>query len=144
MTEETKGAIVIEDGWQAVTSAEDLFLKDLPQGVTLLPKNWEGDTTRAELKFGVSRQAIENERFDLQGFIKKKFNIALTAIRNRKGVKELRLAQKIRMVVNQYSSHKKTHILIFIAYEQETNKDHDSRPQPKDVLQEGADCITCQ
>ena len=127
-----------------ILSVEDILLKDLPPDVVLLPKDWDGKTTRAYLDFSVSKQAINNKKFDLQGFIKIKFNIALTAIRNRKGVKELRLAQKIRMVVNQYSSHKKTHILIFIAYEQETNKDHGSRPQPKDVLQEVANCVACE
>ena len=28
-------------------------------------------------------------------------------------------------------------------YEQETNKDHDSMSQPKDVLQEGTYCVAC-
>ena len=119
MTEETKGAIVIEDGWQAVTSAEDLFLRDLPQGVTLLPKDWEGDTTRAELKFGVSRQAIENEKFDLQGFIKTKFDNTLMAIRRRKGLDELHLLRRLRVVIDPLSGHTKTQIYLYIEYEKQ-------------------------
>ena len=102
-----------------ILSVEDILLKDLPPDVTLLPKDWEGKTTRAYLDFSVSQQAVNNKKFDLKGFIKKKFNIALSAIRRRKGVNELRLSQKIRMVVNQYSGHKKTHILIFIEYAKE-------------------------
>ena len=104
-----------------ILSVEDIILKDLPPDVMLLPKNWDGKTTRAYLDFSISKQAINNKNFDLQGFIKKKFNIALSAIRNRKGVKELRMAQKVRMVIDQTSGHKKTQILIFIEYEQETN-----------------------
>ena len=102
-----------------ILSVEDMLLKNLPPDVVLLPKDWNGKTTRAYLDFSISKQAVNNKKFDLQGFIKKKFNIALTAIRNRKGVNELRLAQKIRMVIDQYSGHKKTQILIFIEYAKE-------------------------
>ena len=102
-----------------ILSVEDMLLKNLPPDVVLLPKDWNGKTTRAYLDFAISRQAVNNKKFDLQGFIKKKFNIALSAIRNRKGVKELRMTQWIRMVIDQNSGHKKTQILIFIEYAKE-------------------------
>ena len=98
---------------------EDMLLKDLPPDVVLLPKDWDGKTTRAYLDFSISKQAINNKKFDLQGFIKNKFNIALTAIRRMKSVNELRLTQKIRMVIDQNSGHKKTQLYIFIEYAKE-------------------------
>ena len=117
MNGETKGAIVIEKGWQAATSAEDLFLKDLPPCVSLLPKDWEGETTRVKITFAVSRQAVNNEKFDVQGFIKAKFDNTLKAIRHMRGIDELRLTRRIS--VTTMSGREKVQIYIHIEHANE-------------------------
>ena len=62
--------LIIESSWQAVTSAEDIFFKDLPPGVTMLPKDWEGETTRVYMNFAVSDQAVKNEKFAEWGLVR--------------------------------------------------------------------------
>ena len=98
---------------------EDIFLSDLPEGVTLLPKKWKGDTTRAMLKFAVSRQAVNNKKFDLRGFIKAKFDNALTAIRRRRSFDGLRLKPQLRMTIDPNRGNEKTMVYIFIEYAKE-------------------------
>lgn len=34
---------------------QDMFLKELPQGVTLLPEDFEGETERVLVKFAISQ-----------------------------------------------------------------------------------------
>ena len=111
--------LIIESSWQAVTSAEDIFFKDLPPGVTMLPKDWEGDTTRVYMNFAVSDQAVKNEKFDLQGFIKGKFDVSLMAIKRRKGLKELRLKHWLHVTIDPEHPSKRTHIYIFVEYAKE-------------------------
>ena len=88
-------------------SVEEMFLKDLPEGVTLLPHNFEGDTTRVMLKFAVSQQAVNNEKFDLNGFIKAKLDNTLTAIRHRRNIKELRLTRRLQVVIDRRADEKR-------------------------------------
>lgn len=99
-----------------VPTVEGIFLSNLPFGVTLLPEKWQGDTTRATLKFAISQQAVNNKKFDLRGFVKLKFNNALTAIRHRRGINELHLTRRIRVAIDGTSEHKKTQIYIYIEY----------------------------
>ena len=96
-----------------------MFLKDLPEGVTLLPHNYDGPTTRAEIMFAVSQQAVKNEKFDLAGFIKGKFDNTLTAIRRRRNIKELRLTRRLMMVIDPKSGPEKTKIYFHIEYANE-------------------------
>ena len=98
---------------------ENSLLINLPAGVTLLPNDWEGETKRVVLKFAVSQQAVNNKKFDLQGFIKAKFDNALTAIRHRIGVNELHLTRRIRVAIDVISDHKKIRIYIDIEYAKE-------------------------
>jgi hypothetical protein len=100
-------------------SVEKAFLKDLPAGVTLLPDNFEGETTRVRLKFAVSQQAVNNEKFDLNGFIKTKLDNTLTAIRHRRNIKELRLTRRLQVVIDPKSGHEKTQIYFHIEYANE-------------------------
>ena len=100
-------------------SVEKAFLKDLPEGVTLLPDNFEGETTRVKLKFAVSQQAANNEKFDLNGFIKTKLDNTLTAIRHRRNMKELRLTRRLQVVIEPKSGHEKTQIYFHIEYANE-------------------------
>ena len=102
-----------------ILSVEDMFLKDLPPGVTLLPKDWEGETTRAYLKFAISDQAIKNEKFDLKGFIKGKFDVSLMAIKRRRCLKELRLKHWLHASIDPKHTSKRTHIYIFLEYARE-------------------------
>ena len=97
----------------------DILLSDLPAGVTLLPNDWEGETTRATLKFSVSRQAVNNKKFDMLVFIKAKFDNALTAIRRRRGTNELHLTRRIRVAIDEISEHEKSRIYIYIEYAKE-------------------------
>ena len=96
-----------------------MLLKDLPPGVTLLPKDWEGKTTRMYMNFAVSNQAVKNKKFDLQGFIKGKFNVSLMAIKRRKGLKELRLKHWLYVTIDPGHVSKRTHIYVFLEYAKE-------------------------
>jgi len=96
-----------------------MFLKDLPEGVTLLPPNFEGETTRVTLKFAVSQQAINNDKFDLNGFVKAKLDHTLTAIRHRRNIKELLLTRRFQVVIDPKSGHEKTQIYFHIEYANE-------------------------
>ena len=96
-----------------------MFLKDPPSGVTLLPKDWKGETTRMYMNFAVSNQAVKNKKFDLQGFIKGKFNVSLMAIKRRKGLKELRLKHCLHVTIDPEHASKRTHIYIFLEYAKE-------------------------
>lgn len=98
---------------------EDILLSDLPAGVTLLPNDWEGETKRVMLKFAVSQQAVNNKKFDLRGFIKAKFDNALTAIRRRRGFDGLRLKPQLRMTIDPNRGNGKTMVYIFIEYAKE-------------------------
>jgi hypothetical protein len=98
---------------------EEMFLKDLPEMVTLLPHYFEGETTRVLLKFAVSKQAVNNENFDLNGFIKAKFDNALTSLRHIRNIKELRLTRRFQVVIDPKSGREKTHIYIHIEYANE-------------------------
>ena len=104
---------------EEILSVEDMFLKDLPPGVTLLPKDWEGDTTRAYLKFAVSDQAVKNKKFDLHGFIKGKFDVSLMAIKRRRCLKELRLTRRMCVIIDPKTDNEKTKIFIHIEYAKE-------------------------
>ena len=104
---------------EGILSVEDMFLKELPPGVTLLPKDWEGETTRAYLKFAVSDQAVKNKKFDLQGFIKGKFDVSLMAIKRRRCLKELRLTRRMCVIIYPKSDNEKTKIFIHIEYARE-------------------------
>lgn len=115
----TEDNIVIESSWGAVQSVEDMFLKDLPEGVTLLPKDWQGETTRVDLKFAVSEQAISNKKFDLQGFIKAKFDNTLKAIRQRRHIDDLRLARRLYVIIDTKSAPEKTQVHFHIEYAKE-------------------------
>lgn len=100
-------------------SVEEMLLKYLPEGVTLLPHYYEGETTRVMLKFAVSQQAVKNEKFDLTGFIKAKLDRTLTAIRHRRNIKELRLTHRFLVVVYPNSDRDKTQIYFHIEYANE-------------------------
>ena len=97
-------------------SPKELLLKDLPYGVTLLPHDFEGETTRVMFEFAVSQQAVNNPKFDADGFIKEKFDNALTAIRHRRNIKELRLTRRLHVVIDPMIEREKTQIYIHIEY----------------------------
>ena len=103
-------------------SVEETFLKDLPEGVTLLPPNFDGETTRVVLKFAVSQQAVNNEKFDINGFIQAKLDNTLTAIRHRRNIKELRLTRRLQVFIDPKSGREKTQIYFHIEYANELNK----------------------
>jgi hypothetical protein len=100
-------------------SVEEMFLKDLPEGVTLLPHYFKGETTRVMLKFAVSQQAVNNKKFDLERFIKAKLDNTLTAIRHRRNIKELRLIRRLKVVIDPKSGREKTKIYFHIEYANE-------------------------
>ena len=43
----------IEEIKSRLALIDDRFLEDLPDGVTLLPKDWSGETTRMVMNFSV-------------------------------------------------------------------------------------------
>ena len=99
-----------------------MIQQDLPEGVTLLPRDWEGETTRVKLTFAVSRQAVYNEKFDLRGFLIAKLRNALTAIRHRRHIKELRLTHRLGMVIDTLSGHEKMKVYFHVEYANELNE----------------------
>jgi hypothetical protein len=111
---------MLQEGFATHTvSVEEMFLKDLPEGVTLLPSDWEGETTRVMLNFAVSHQAVNNKKFDLNGFIKAKLDNTLTAIRHRRNMKELRLTRRLQVIIDPKSGHENTQIYFHIEYANE-------------------------
>ena len=97
-------------------TVQDMFLNELPQGVTLLPEDWEGETVRLTAKFAISQQAIKNMKFDVEGFIRAKLHNTLTAIRQRRGIKELRLTHRFHCIIDPKVEPEKTQIYFHIEY----------------------------
>lgn len=97
-------------------TAQDMFLNELPQGVTLLPDDWEGETVRVTAKFAISQQAINNAKFDVEGFIRAKLHNTLTAIRQRRGIKELRLTHRFHCIIDPKVKPEKTKVYFHIEY----------------------------
>lgn len=111
---------MLQEGFLTPTaSVEETFLKDLPEGVTLLPHDFEGETTRVRLKFAISQQAVKNRKFDSIGFIKAKLENTLTAIRHRRNIKELRLTRRLFTVIDPKIGREKTKLYFYIEYANE-------------------------
>ena len=99
-----------------VPTIEDLLLVNLPEGVTLLPEDWEGKSERAWMRLTLSKQAIENEKFPMRAFVKAKFNNSLTVIRKRKNMEQLCLTHYFCMTVDPVSDKNVTIFHIYIEY----------------------------
>lgn len=95
---------------------DDLLLVNLPDGVTLLPEDWEGKSERAWMRLTLSKQAIENEKFPLRAFIKSKFNNGLTALRKRKNFEQLSLLRRMTFSIDTVSDMHVTIFHIYIEY----------------------------
>ena len=95
---------------------EDILLVDLPECIQLLPENWKGDTKRVWMRLTISKQAIDNEKFNLRGFIKAKFNNALKAIQKRKNVDKLCITHYIAITVDMVSDKEIAILHINIEY----------------------------
>lgn len=76
---------------------EGLFKNGIPDGIELLPKYWDGESSRAKISLALSFAALNNDRFDALGFISKKFVKALDVIRCKKGIDTLHLFPSFRM-----------------------------------------------
>ena len=100
-------------------SLAEMIQKDLPEGLTLLPRDWEGETTRVRLKFAVSQQAVKNEKFDVIGFIKAKLSNSLIAIRHRRHIKELRLTHRLSMEIVELSGQEKIKVYFHVEFANE-------------------------
>ncbi len=108
---------MLQPGFEiGAVSVEEMFLKDLPEGVTLLPHNFDGETVRVTAKFAISQQAIKNMKFDVEGFIREKLHNTLTAIRQRRGIKELRLAHRFHCIIDPKVEPEKTKVYFHIEY----------------------------
>ena len=82
---------------------EDIFFVGLPEFVNILPEDWEGNTVRDLIKIRVSKQAIENDEFDLRGFVKSKFTNSLKVIRKRKNIEKLCLTHHLSVIIVEMS-----------------------------------------
>lgn len=102
-----------------IESLAEMIQQDLPEGVTLLPRDWEGETTRVMLKFAVSQQAVKNEKFDVIGFIKAKLGNSLIAIRHRRLIKELRLTHRLSMEIVDLSGQEKIKVYFHVEFAKE-------------------------
>lgn len=101
--------------------AEPLTLQDLigeiPPWLILLPEDWKGETTRELITMMVSNQAIENDNFDLKGYISVKFVLSLKHIMRKHGMKELHLTQHFTVIVDDFKCKGVTFFYIHIEYE---------------------------
>jgi len=95
---------------------EDILLVDLPECIQLLPENWKGNTKRVWMRFPISKQAIDNEKFNLRGFIKAKFDNALKAIQKRNNVDKLCITHYLAITVDMVSDKEKAILHINIEY----------------------------
>ena len=102
-----------------IESLAEMIQQDLPEGVMLLPRDWEGETTRVMLKFAVSQQAVKNEKFDVIGFIKAKLGNSLIAIRHRRHIKELRLTNRLSMEIVDLSGQEKIKVYFHVEFANE-------------------------
>ena len=87
---------------------EDILFVGLPEFVNILPEDWEGNTVRMLIKIRVSKQAIENDEFDLRGFVKSKFNNSLKVIRKRKNIEKLCLTHHLSVIIDGMSDNVST------------------------------------
>ena len=110
---------MIEGKLPCMESLAEMIQQDLPEGVTLLPRDWEGETTRVMLKFAVSQQAVKNEKFDVIGFIKAKLGNSLIAIRHRRHIKELRLTHRLSMQIDDLSGQEKIKVYFHVEFANE-------------------------
>lgn len=99
-----------------VPTIDDLLLVNLPEGVTLLPEDWDGKSERVCVSLTVSKQAFENDKFPLRTFVKAKFNNMLTAIRKRKNMEQLCLTRSFCMTVDTVSDMREAIFYIYIKY----------------------------
>jgi hypothetical protein len=95
---------------------EDILLVDLPECIQLLPEDWKGNTKRVWMRLTISKQAIDNEKFNLRGFIKAKFNNALKVIQKRNNVDKLCITQYLAITVDMVSDNEKAILQIDIEY----------------------------
>ena len=68
------------------------------------------------MRFPISKQAIDNEKFNLRGFIKAKFNNALKVIQKRNNVDKLCITHYLTITVDMVSDNEKAILQIFIEY----------------------------
>ena len=99
---------------------EEVMLSNLPEGVTLLPKDWQGETKRLSMEFTVSSQAIYNPKFSLQTFLKKKFDNALRVIRKVENIEDLCITHRLDMTVDPMNSDEITYFFIHIERKTDT------------------------
>jgi len=95
---------------------EDILLVDLPECIQLLPEDWKGNTKRVWMRLTISKQAIDNEKFNLRGFIKAKFDNALKVIQNRNNVDKLCITHYLAITVDMVSDKEKAILQINIEY----------------------------
>ena len=68
------------------------------------------------MRFPISKQAIDNEKFNLRGFIKAKFNNALKVIQKRNNVDKLCITHYLTITVDMVSDKEKAILHINIEY----------------------------
>ena len=70
-------------------SLNEVLLQEQPAGVSVLPKDWKGETVRVMLTFPISQRAYKNKKFDAWRFIRKKFYAWLACIRRIRDIQEI-------------------------------------------------------
>lgn len=99
---------------------EEVMLSNLPEGVTLLSKDWQGETKRISMEFTVSNQACNNPKFSLQTFLKKKFDNALRVVRHIENIENLWITHRLDMDVDPMNSDESTKFFIHIECKTDT------------------------
>ena len=93
------------------------ILTNLPEWVEMLPEDYEGETSRACVWIVVSKQAIDNENFDLIGYLRAKLLGALKTIRKKNGVDVLHLAHRLELVILDLDCKTSGTFQFYIEYE---------------------------
>jgi hypothetical protein len=93
------------------------FIGKMPDWIKILPKDWKGETTRANIHLAVSNLAIENAKFDLMAFVSTKFKSALNTIRKKHEKSELCLTQRFTLTVDTMQAADKTFLFFHIEFE---------------------------
>lgn len=92
------------------------LIGEVPYWVKFLPKDWEGETVRAKLSFAVSKQAIENVKFDTKGFVSEKFVQSLRRLKEKCGLDEICLTNRFSASIDSTTDDTQTFFYFHVEF----------------------------
>ena len=91
------------------------FILENYDWLKVLPKDYDGETTRFKIKIAVSKKAVENMQFDLRHFLSMKFMGALRTIRKKMGFEKIYLTHILTPIMDEISDKEKTFFYFYVA-----------------------------